>query len=423
MSSNQSPNTNYQSRMSKIIILTQYYPPEHGAPQNRLHDLAKRMKEAGHQITVLTALPNYPKGEIFPAYRGKFYLKEELDGIEVMRCWILPSKKKSTVRQLLCYFSFVLSSVLVGLFKLKPAGLLVCESPPLFLGATALFLAFAKSAKLIMNISDLWPESAVQLGMLKPGPTLFVLEWFEKLLYKKSALVMCQTEGIVEGVKKRLAKARTFLLPNGVDLETFKRHPRDANFAKQHGLPEGAFIVGYAGNHGRSQALSQILDAAKIIQNSATALLLFALFGDGPEKEELMKKTKEMGLKNVRFFDSVPREMMPDLLSNFDLALVPLKNIDIFDGARPSKIFELMGVQLPFIFCGKGEGAEIAEKSGGATVVPPEAPEKLADAIIEFAKLPQDKRTEMGKKARKFAEMNFDRAKIAEDFMNIITGF
>lgn len=408
--------------MSKIIILTQYYPPEHGAPQNRLHDLARRMKEAGHQIAVLTALPNYPKGEIFPAYRGKISLREEIDGIETIRCWILPSKKKSMLAQLLCYFSFVFSSAFLGLFKLKRADLLICESPPLFLGATALFLSFAKSAKLIMNVSDLWPESAVQLGMLKTGLTLSFLEWFEKILYKKSALVLCQTEGIVEGVKKRFAKARTFLLPNGVDLETFKRHPRNANFAKEHGLPEGAFIVGYAGNHGRSQALSQILDAAKIIQDSATAILLFALFGDGAEKEELMKKAAEIKLDNLKFFPSVPREKMPELLSQFDLAVVPLKNIEIFDGARPSKIFELMGVQLPFIFCGKGEGAEIAEKSGGATVVPPEAPEKLADAILEFASLTQDKRAEMGSQARKFAEMNFDRAKIAEDFMREIAG-
>jgi glycosyltransferase involved in cell wall biosynthesis len=128
-----------------------------------------------------------------------------------------------------------------------------------------------------------------------------------------------------------------------------------------------------------------------------------------------------MKLDNLKFFPSVPREKMPELLSQFDLAVVPLKNIEIFDGARPSKIFELMGMQVPFIFCGKGEGAEIAEKSGGAIVVPPEAPGKLADAILEFASLPQDKRAEMGKRARKFVEENFDRAKIAEDFMKKIT--
>ncbi|HPO91641.1 MAG TPA: glycosyltransferase family 4 protein [Victivallales bacterium] len=405
----------------KVIILTQYYPPEHGAPQNRLHDLAKRMKNTGHDVTVLTAMPNYPKGEIFTDYRGKLIVEENIDGIEVIRTWILPAKKKSFVRQLIAYFSFVKSSAFFGLLKLKKADFLICESPPLFLGATALVLSFAKSAKLMMNISDLWPESAVQLGMLKPGIILSSLEWFEKLLYQKSTLVLCQTEGIVEGVKKRSPSSETFLLPNGVDLDTFKKHPRDANFAKEIGLPEDSFIVGYAGNHGRSQALTQLIKAAMIIQKKEDLILskkiFFALFGDGPEKDELMKKSVEMKLENLKFFPSVPAEKMPKLLSQFDLALVPLKNIELFEGARPSKIFELMGVQIPFIFCGRGEGAKIAEESGGAVIVPPETPEKLADAIVDFVKLPEETRIEMGRKARKFAENNFNRAKFAENFI------
>ncbi len=411
----------------KIIILTQYYPPEHGAPQNRLHDLAKRMRKAGHEITVLSAMPNYPRGEVFPDYRGRFCLSEEIDGVKVIRSWILPSKKKNVLLQLICYFSFAVSSAFVGLFKLKKADALICESPPLFLGATALFLSFAKFAKLIMNVSDLWPESAVQLGMLKPGFALSALEGFEKLLYKKSAVVICQTDGIVAGVKKRHSGAKTFLLPNGVDLEAFGKQPRDANFAKDRDIQEGSFIVGYAGNHGRSQALSQILDAAKIIRdgggtNERSGKIIFVMVGDGHEKTGLQAKAKEMGLENLIFCDSVPREKMAWLLSQFDLAVVPLKDIKIFDGARPSKIFELMACEIPFIFCGRGEGAEIAEKSGGAFVVPPENPEALASAIIAFANFAAQRRIKMGLTARKFAEDNYDRAKIAEDFFSEING-
>jgi glycosyltransferase involved in cell wall biosynthesis len=399
----------------KLIILTQYYPPEHGAPQNRLHDLARRWVLKGHDVTVLTAMPNYPGTKIFPDYRGKFTCKEMIDGVKIVRCWILPPKKKSTIRQLICYFSFVKSAALIGLFKLGKSDFLICESPPLFLGFTALFLSFAKSAKLIMNISDLWPESAVQLGMIGKGPALSFLEWFEKLLYKKSALVSCQTEGIVEGVKKRHPGARTFLFPNGVDLEMFTKQPKDAEFAESHGIPKDSFIVGYAGNHGRSQALTQVIQAANLLKDNK---IFFAFFGDGPEKEELQKKASSMGIETLKFFDSVPRDKMAHLLSQFDIAIVPLKNIKIFEGARPSKIFELMGGQIPFIFCGKGEGAEVALKSGCAKVVPPENPEKLAAAILELSKLPSESRREMGLKGREFAVNSYDRAKIAEDFFN-----
>lgn len=398
----------------KLTILTQYYPPEHGAPQNRLHDLARRWVLKGHDVTVLTAMPNYPGTEIFPDYRGKFTFNEVIDGVKVIRCWILPPKKKSTVRQLICYFSFVKSAALIGLFKLGKSDFLICESPPLFLGFTALFLSFLKSSKLVMNISDLWPESAVQLGMIRKGPALSFLEWFEKLLYRKSVLVSCQTEGIVDGVRKRHPEARTFLFPNGVDLEMFTPSAPDAALRKELGMPEDCFIVGYGGNHGRSQALEQVLEAAKILQDDK---IFIALFGDGPEKPALEKKACDAGLKNIRFFPSQPRQKMSQIQALWDVALVPLRNIPIFDGARPSKMFELMGGQIPFIFCGKGEGAELALNSGCAEVVPPENPSELAAAILELSNLPPGNRREMGLKGREFVTKFYDRAKLAEEFL------
>jgi glycosyltransferase involved in cell wall biosynthesis len=398
----------------KLIILTQYYPPEHGAPQNRLHDLARRWVLKGHEVIVLTAMPNYPTGKIFPEYRGKFIFTDIIDGVRVIRCWILPSKKKSTVSQLICYFSFVKSAACIGLFKLPKSDFLVCESPPLFLGFTALFLSFVKRTKLVMNISDLWPESAVQLGMIGKGPALSFLEWFEKLLYKKSVLVSCQTEGIVDGVKKRYPEAKTFLFPNGVDLEMFTPSTPDSALKKELGIPEDFFIVGYGGNHGRSQALEQVLEVARILNNEK---IFIAFFGDGPEKATLEKKASESGLKNIRFYPSQPRQKMSQIQALWDIALVPLKDIPLFDGARPSKMFELMAGQIPFIFCGKGEGAELALKSGCAKVVPPENPAKLADAILELSNLSLENRKEMGLKGREFVINSYNRAKLAEMFL------
>ena len=216
-----------------IIILTQYYPPEHDAPQNRLHDLAKRAVLAGNSVTVMTAMPNYPKGAVFPEYRGKLCYKEEIDGVQVVRSAIFATRSKGLIAQLSVYFSFVFSSIFIGIFNLPKAHFLICESPPLFLGISALILKFTKRAKLIMNISDLWPESAVQLDMIGPGLKLSILEWFERFLYKKSTLVMCQTEGIVDGVKKSCPEAKALLFPNGVDLEMFNYQEKSAKLAKE----------------------------------------------------------------------------------------------------------------------------------------------------------------------------------------------
>ncbi len=406
----------------KIIILTQYYPPEHGAPQNRLHDLARRFAMAGHEITVMTAMPNYPKGKVFPEYRGKFSMREEIDGVNVVRSWIFASKSKGKFAQLTVYFSFVFSAIFAGIFRLPKADYLICESPPLFLGFSALLLRLFKRAKLIMNISDLWPESAVQLGMIGPGLPLSMLEWFERLLYKKSKLVLCQTEGIIDGVKKSYPHAETLLFPNGVDLDMFSIREKDANLAKEFNINKDDFIVGYGGNHGRSQALLQVLEAAKRISenNKSVKGIKFLLCGDGPEKIELVKKAKNMGLTNLQFIESQSREKMADIQSLWDIALVPLKNIALFDGARPSKMFELMAGGIPFIFCGQGEGAEVAKRSGCAVVVPPEDSAKFADAILAFAKLAKQDRVEMGKKGHEFVKKNFNRAKLADVLMEKI---
>lgn len=402
-----------------IIILTQYYPPEHGAPQNRLHDLAKRAVVAGNSVTVMTAMPNYPKGAVFPEYRGKLSYKEEIDGVQVVRSAIFATRSKGLIAQLSVYFSFVFSSIFIGIFMLPKAHFLICESPPLFLGISALILKFVKRAKLIMNISDLWPESAVQLDMIGPGIKLSILEWFERYLYKKSTLVMCQTEGIVDGVKKSCPEAKPLLFPNGVDLEMFNYQKKSAKLAKEFEISKDKFIVGYGGNHGRSQALQQVLDAAELVSKKSDKIE-FLLFGDGAEKDELILKAKDMNLNNLKFFPSQPRKRMTEIQSIWDIALAPLKNIELFDGARPSKMFELMGGEIPFIFCGKGEGADIAEESGCAISVPPENSAKLADAVLKLANMKEAERRKMGKSGRLFVEENFNRAKLADNLMETL---
>lgn len=399
----------------KIIILTQYYPPEHGAPQNRLHDLSRRWVKEGNDVSVLTAMPNYPKGEIFPEYKNDFLKEEKIDDVRVIRTWIFATKKKSTIFQLLSYFSFVFTSIIGGLITLRKSDFIICESPPLFLGFSALILKFSTGSKLVMNISDLWPESAVQLGIIGPGLPLRMLEKFEEKLYRCSVFVSCQTEGIRHGVLKRYSLAKTLLFPNGVDLDMFPEVGKDMNIRKEYSIPEDYFLVGYGGNHGRSQALGQILNAAEQLKGEK---IFFAFYGDGPEKEELIKKAETKGLKNVRFYPSEPRQKMYVTQSVWDIAVVPLKNIELFDGARPSKMFELMAGKIPFIFCGKGEGADLALKSGCAKVVPSEDMGKLVEAIVSMSKESSENLRVMGENGRNFVTKSFDRAKLCNIFLN-----
>ena len=150
----------------RILILTQYYPPETGAPQNRLSDLAQRLIRSGHDLTILTALPNYPRGEIFKEYRGHLLVAENSAGLKIIRTWIYATRNKSFSRRLLNYFSFVASSFALGVWKIGPQDVVIVESPPLFLGISGFLLSFFKNARLVFNVSDLWPDSAIAMGIL-----------------------------------------------------------------------------------------------------------------------------------------------------------------------------------------------------------------------------------------------------------------
>ena len=190
----------------KILILTQYFPPEVGAPQNRLYELAIRLKQKGLDTTILTAMPNYPQMEIHESYKSKFYIKEEMNGLIVHRSWIFVSKSKWIFKRLLNYFSFVISSAWIGLIKLGKFDYIICESPPLFLGITAYILKKSKRAKLVFNVSDLWPESAEKLGLVTNKFFLSQATKLEEFMYRKSELVCGQTQPI------RL-EVLTFILP------------------------------------------------------------------------------------------------------------------------------------------------------------------------------------------------------------------
>ena len=202
-----------ESHGVKLTILTQYYPPETGAPQNRLSDLAVRLAARGHEIQVLTALPNYPGKVVHPEYVGRENTLEWLDGVRVARVGLYVPRKKTFWTRLRCYLSFARNARRMGARLLIGADVLLMESPPLFRAWAGIHLSRRLGARLVTNVADLWPESAVEIGMLKAGPALWAARWLESWMYRRSALITAQTEGIVDDIRRRF--------PNGVDLAIY----------------------------------------------------------------------------------------------------------------------------------------------------------------------------------------------------------
>lgn len=398
----------------KVIFLTQYFPPETGAPQNRLHAMAHALQEQGAEVTVLTAMPHYPEMEVHAAYRRKWCVREQMDGLELVRCWIHASKGRGIVARLMNYFSFVLSSLWIGAFHTKRSDILLVESPPLFLGITAMLLARMKRAKLVFNVSDLWPESAVQLGLVTNRSLIRLSTWLEMMCYRRSALITGQTQGIVADISKRCPQKRVVWIPNGVDLKAIAeaRSMDPAQARERLGCAPGDLVLAYAGILGHAQGLQVVIEAARLLKEEHH--IRFLLIGDGPERARLMEEARAAGTTNVRFVERMPRAELLGLLRGIDGVVVPLRKNDLFKGAIPSKIFEALALGKPLLLGVEGEAKELFIDQGGAGIAfEPENARALADAVL---RMDADRQAlvRMGGAGEAYARRNFDRAAISE---------
>lgn len=401
----------------KLLIHTQYFPPEVGAPQNRLYELALRLQDLGVDVTVLTAMPNYPKMEIHDEYRGKKYFFEEMEGLKVHRSSIYVSTSKSIVKRLMNYFSFVWSSYSVGKSKLeKHYDFVLCESPPLFLGISAFRLSKKKKAKFIFNVSDLWPESAEKLGLVTNRLFLKMATILEERMYRKATLVTGQTMGIVKNIQSRFPNKKVYWLPNGVDINYYKPENITSTWREEHGFhPEDKLFL-YAGILGHAQGLEVILQAANLLKEDKLAK--FILLGSGPCKAELEKMAGEMELENLIFMDAVTKKEMPFILKAVDVALIPLKKLDLFKGAIPSKVFENLAMKVPIILGVEGEAKKLFIEEGNAGLFyEPENEKDLAQKVLELLKN-ENKIKEFGENGAKYVAQKFNRDTLAKAFYN-----
>jgi glycosyltransferase involved in cell wall biosynthesis len=395
-----------------IIIHTQYYPPEIGAPQARLSELAEGLARRGYKVTVLTGMPSYPTGKIFAGYGGLLRI-EERDGVKIIRTYSYPTQSAQLTPRLFNYFSFVFSSLLSGMIFLQKGDYLLTESPPLFLGISGYLLSWLKGAKWIFNVSDLWPESVVRLGALEDGVALQIARRLERLCYQKAWLVSGQSKSILDDILERFPDIKTYHLSNGVNPERFfpvvvgERTNEAAQGANE-------IVAFYGGLHGLAQGLDQIIYAAQKIQAWGETRIKFVLVGDGPEKQMLQRLASELVVDNVIFLEPVEKRQIPGMISLADICIVPLKIY--LPGAVPSKLYESMASGKPVILIAEGEAAEIVRSANAGVVVQPGDIEGLAQAIVEMAadgKL----RQRFGEAGRQAVTENFDRRNIIDLFV------
>ncbi len=391
----------------RVIFLTHYFPPEVGAPQSRLFELASRLAASGHTVTVVTGFPNYPTGVVPAEYRGRRFMEERLDGVRVLRTPVYATPNKGFVRRILNHLSFAFSSV----FAARRAGradVIFVESPPLlFIGLAALAYTRLKRAPFIFNVSDIWPQSAVELGALRNELAIRLAEMLELHLYRRAKRVSVVTPGMVERLVARgVPRLKLFLLTNGVDTTLFQPAGPDLDLAARLGLL-GHKVFLYAGTHGLAQGLDVILEAARKTNDPN---VLFVLAGDGAEKDRLVAKAKAQGIANVKFVPNQPRSAMPALLNLAYATIIPLKRLDLFKSALPSKMFEAMAVAKPIIAPLWGEAADLVEASSGGIVVEPEDSDALCEAVEKLAN-DESLARKLGESGRAYVMEHFEPAR------------
>ena len=403
------------SRPLRIAFLSHYFPPEIGAPQTRMFELARQLFTAGDSVTVVTAFPNYPTGVVHAGYRGRLAMEESMDGVRVLRRWVYATPNKGFLKRIVNHFSFVFSS-LTALRAVGPTDVIFVQSPPLPIGLAAIAFSAIKRAPFVFNVSDIWPESAIQLGVLHNPVAIWLAERLESLIYRRACRITVPTPGMVERLVARgVPREKVVLLTNGVDTHVYAPQRPDARLADELGL-NGHKMFLYAGTHGMSQGLDVILEAAKRTHDDD---IVYVLAGEGADKEHLVEKVQAEHIDNVHFLPNQPRETVRRLLNLAYAAIVTLRPLDLFRDAVPSKMYESMAIGRPVVASLQGEAAKIVDEAECGIVTEPGDAEALERAIEDLAHDP-GRAKRMGEHGREYVVEHFDREKIAQQLRELL---
>ncbi len=405
--------------MKHVLFVTPYYPPEKAAPAIRISETAMRLVTLGYLVTVLTTVPNYPTGIVPQAYRGHIIQQEECDGVKVVRVWSYVSANKGFLKRILAQLSFGCLAPLLGWMAIGRPDVIVVESPPLFDAIAGRFLSWSKHCPFIFLVSDLWPESAVQLGMLHNRFLIKLAEWLERSTYQKASLVWAVTNRIRTTLLERgLPEDKVFLLTNGVDTDKFM--PGSQAFARAELGWDNKFVALYAGTHGLAHGLTTLLDAAERLKNETNIHLV--LVGDGAAKADLIVQAQQRQLANVVFLETQTHDRIPTVLVAADVCMVPLRKLPLFEGALPSKMYEIMACARPIILGVEGEARRMVEQEAGCAIaVEPENADALAKAILHVYEHPEIA-SELGRRGRAFVEAHFSRNTLVAMLDERLTG-
>lgn len=368
-----------------ILFLTDNFPPEVNAPASRTFEHCREWVSEGHQVTVITCAPNFPKGKVLSGYKNRFWQQETMAGIRVIRVWTYITANEGLIGRTFDYFSYMISGFFASLF-VRRVDIVVGTSPQFFTVCAAFMVGLVKRVPWVFELRDIWPESIWAVGAMKQTTVFRMLEKLELFLYRRANAIISVTQSFRNSLIDRgVAGEKIHVVLNGVDTDLFSPREPDSELVSRYGL-EGKFVAGYIGTHGLAHGLETLLEAAKILDESPFRdRLRILLLGDGARKRSLLKRAKDLGLDNVIFLESVPKDQVARYWSLLNVSIIHLKKESLFTTVIPSKIFESMGMAIPILHGVEGESADIVMREDVGVLFEPENPESLIEGLACLA--------------------------------------
>lgn len=405
----------------KILLLHQYYLEDDDHGGSRWNEITKQWAEEGHQVQVIAGMMHYTSSEKRSEYKGKWFNKKKQGSVNVMRCHVSESYNANFMGRLWAYFSFVFSSIWAGLFKVKGQyDVIIVTSPPLFIGISGYLISLFKRIPFVFEIRDLWPESAIDTGVVTNKFIIKLAYTLEKFIYKKASLINVLTPAFKDKLinKKGIVQEKIIFIPNAADFSLSDDLVQnfDTNKFKIENDLNNKFVITYVGAHGVANHLDQVLETAHLLKDTN---VLFLLIGDGMEKSRLVNKASNENIQNVRFINPVPKADVFKYILASDMGTSVLKNVETFKTVYSNKTFDYMACKKPILMAIDGVSRELVEQADAGVFVQPENAEDFAQKV-KFYLSNSSEINRQGESGYQFAKENFDRMVLAKKYLYLI---
>lgn len=400
-----------------VLFLSDNFPPESNAPATRTHEHAREWVRRGHRVTVVTGCPNFPEGRVHPGYRNRWYARERIDGIDVVRVKTFIAANAGFLPRIVDYLSFMASGFVAAAF-VRRVDVVVATSPQFFCAVAGRLAALVRRRPFVLEIRDLWPASIVAVGAMRESAFIRAMERIERWLYRSARHIVVVTESFRDEIVARgIEREKISVVRNGVDAALFAPRPKDPALLADHALDAGDVVVGYIGTHGMAHDLANVVEAIARLRGHER--LRFVFVGAGAERERVERLVRERELDAVRLVPAVPRADIPRWLGVCDVCLIPLRDSPVFAGVIPSKLFECQASGTAVVMAlPAGEATALVEASGCGVTVPPGDPAALARAIAALADDPERLRA-CGEAGRR-AAADSSREALAEKMLEVL---